>query len=168
MFMLQRIRGPRRRGASAVELAFICPVVLFLFFALGFGAMGVFRYQEVAHLARKGARYASTHGGFYHSEGIDTRTGVPSISTSDQMRTYLLPYCTLLDPNSLTVNLSYTAGLTPVNYPYYSDPDPNLVPPGSRIIRNNVRVTVSYRWMPELYLVGPFTLTSTSEMPMSY
>jgi TadE-like protein len=166
--MIQRLRGSHRRGATAVELAFICPVVLFLFFALAVGAMGVFRYQEVAHLARQGARYAATHGATYDAEGADTRSGVPAISTSGQMRDYLLPQTTLLDPNSLTVNLSYTAGFTPPNIPLGSDPDPNLIPPGSRVIRNNVRVTVSYQWMPEMYLIGPITLTSTSEMPMSY
>jgi hypothetical protein len=46
--------------------------------------------------------------------------------------------------------------------------NPNLVPPGQSIIQNYVTVTVTYNWMPELYLVGPLTLTSTSKMPMSY
>jgi hypothetical protein len=32
---------------------------------------------------------------------------------------------------------------------------------------NKVRVTVSYRWLPEAYL-GGITLSSTAEMPMSY
>ena len=35
-------------------------------------------------------------------------------------------------------------------------------------VANTVTVTVHYTWFPELYLVGPITLTSTSTMPMSY
>jgi hypothetical protein len=30
-----------------------------------------------------------------------------------------------------------------------------------------VTVTVSYQWFPEIYLVGPFNLTSTSSMPIT-
>ena len=48
------------------------------------------------------------------------------------------------------------------------DTNPNLVPPGQVVIQNYVTVTVSYQWMPELYLVGPLNLTSSSQMVMSY
>jgi hypothetical protein len=34
--------------------------------------------------------------------------------------------------------------------------------PGSK-----VDVTVSYQWFPEMYLIGPITLTSTSSMPIT-
>jgi hypothetical protein len=34
--------------------------------------------------------------------------------------------------------------------------------PGSQ-----VTVTVTYNWFPEIYLVGPITLTSTSSMPIT-
>ena len=44
------------------------------------------------------------------------------------------------------------------------------MPPGQIVIRNNVIVTLKYDWMPETNFlgIGPITLTSTSEMPMSY
>jgi hypothetical protein len=29
-------------------------------------------------------------------------------------------------------------------------------------------VTVTYPWIPDLYLVGPINLSSTATMPMSY
>jgi hypothetical protein len=35
-------------------------------------------------------------------------------------------------------------------------------------IGNKVTVTVTYTWIPEMYLVGPYTLTSTSTAQMLY
>ena len=60
------------------------------------------------------------------------------------------------------------SGFTPANVPTYVNTDPNLVPPGQITIRNNVVVTVNYEWIPEGYFLGPITLSSTSQMPMSY
>jgi hypothetical protein len=33
---------------------------------------------------------------------------------------------------------------------------------------NKVTVKVTYQWFPELFLVGPFVLTSTSTAEMAY
>ncbi len=33
---------------------------------------------------------------------------------------------------------------------------------------NLVRVTVTYSWYPELFLVGPITLQSVTQTPMSF
>jgi hypothetical protein len=52
--------------------------------------------------------------------------------------------------------------------PTYVDMNPDLIPPGQTVISNNVIVTVQYQWIPEVFKIGPFTLKSTSEMPMSY
>jgi hypothetical protein len=86
------------------------------------------------------------------------------------VRDYIVPRSTLLDGNRLTVTTSWSAPntMTPSNLPYYLDTDPTLVPPAQKTIRNYVTVTVSYQWMPEIFLVGPITLRSTSTMPMSY
>jgi len=156
----------RRSGVTLVEFGVVVSVTLFLLLALIVGGMGVFRYQEVAHLAREGARYAATHGGQYHRDGIDKSSGVSQISSSSDLRTYLLTKTTLLDSSKLTVTVSWSGGST--NMPTYLDTDPTLIPPGQKVIRNYVSVTVSYDWSPELFLVGPFTLKSTSVMPMAY
>jgi hypothetical protein len=160
----------RRQAASLVEFAIVGGVTIFLVIALIVGAMGVFRYQEVAHLAREGSRYASTHGGTYHQEGIDTQTGVPQVASSADLLSYLQSQVVSLDSNSLTVAVSWSApaGYTPTNLVSYDDVDSTLVPPGQITIYNNVTVTVTYQWMPELFLVGPITLSSTSTTPMSY
>ena len=159
-----------RQGVSTVEFAVVSAVTLFLILFIVVGGMGMFRYQEVAHLAREGARYASTHVGKYQLDGIAAKTGVNAISSSADLRTYLLPKTTLLDPSQLSISAAWSTppNIIPRNIPTWLDTNPALVPPGQVVYRNYVTVTVTYEWMPELYLIGPITLTSTSVMPMSY
>jgi Flp pilus assembly protein TadG len=168
--MLLHPNSTQRRGATAVEFAVVGALTFFLLLGLIVGGMGIFRYQEVAHLAREGSRYASTHGGQYTIDGIPAKTGVPAIATSANMRTYLLTKTVGLDPNNLTVSISWDAPAQylPRNMPSFDNTDPNLQSPGQVTIYNNVTVTVSYVWMPEIYLAGPITLTSTSTVAMSY
>jgi len=168
--MVRRSRHRCRRGAVTVESAIVYSVAMLLIFGLLVGGMGMFRYQSVAHLAREGARFASTHGGKYQQDGYPQKTGVPAISNSDDLRTYLLAQANALDSSKLTVTVSWTGAgnVTPSNMPTYVDTNPNLVPPGQKVVTNNVIVTVSYQWFPEVYLVGPINLSSTSQMAMSY
>jgi hypothetical protein len=35
-------------------------------------------------------------------------------------------------------------------------------------VTNMVRVTVTYQWSPDLFVVGPIYLTSTTQVPMSF
>ena len=160
----------RRRGAAALEFAVVAPVVVVLLFGQIVGSMGVSRYQEVAHLAREGARYASTHGGMYQREGIAQQTGVPAVAGSSELSSYLATKRVSLDPSRLQVNVAWTAPSTfsPANTPTYVDSNPNVVPPAQTVVQNNVIVTVTYQWSPEVFPIGPITLTSTSQMPMSY
>jgi len=168
--MVNLQRSPRRHGVTTVEFAVVCLALFVLLFGLIVGGMGVFRYQEMAHLAREGARYAATHGGQYQREGIPKQTGVPVVASSSDLQTYLLPKVVALDTSKLTITVSWSApsSVVPSNLPTYVDPDPNLIPPGQKVDRNYVTVTVSYQWQPEVFPIGPFQLTSSSTMPMSY
>jgi Flp pilus assembly protein TadG len=160
----------RRQGIATVEFGLVCSAVFALVLSLIVGGLGIFRFQEVAHLAREGARYAATHGGQYQQDGIATSTGVSAVSSSDTLRSYLLPRTLLLTSSNLTITASWSGAgsVTPSNMPTYVNTDSNLSPPAQISIQNYVTVTVSYKWMPEVYVVGPITLTSTSTMPMSY
>jgi Flp pilus assembly protein TadG len=168
--MIVRSKRSGRNGVTTVELAIIGPITFFLVIALLIGGMAIYRYQQVAHLAREGSRYASTHGGQYHLDGIDAQTGVPQIASSADLQAYLATKTVGLDPSGLTITISWSAPpqYLPSNMPSYDDTDPTLVPPGQITIYNYVTVTVSYQWMPEMYLSGPITLTSTSTIAMSY
>ena len=153
----QRRRGAvtnqARRGATTVEFAFACPIAFFLIFATIIGGLGIYRYQQVAALAREGSRYASVHGGLYATE-----TGNPAATPQDIYDEAIAPLAVALDPERLT----YTVTWNQNNWPLWVDED-YAEPTG-----NTVTVTVNYQWIPELYLVGPFTLTSTSVSQMYY
>jgi Flp pilus assembly protein TadG len=145
--------APRRRGSAATESAVVVPVLLTLIFATLVGGYGVFRYQQIALLAREGARYASVHGGQYQLE-----TGNTAATPQDVYNGAILPYAVNLDLSQL----SYTVTWNTNNMPYSVNSDYEK-PTG-----NTVTVTVNYNWFPEAYLIGPFVLSSTSTVPMSY
>src|SRR4051812_27237131 len=115
-----RCHSPRQ-AAALVEFALTASVALGLILTLIVGGMGIFRYQEVAHLAREGARYASTHGGTYISEGRPTQTGVSAISSSSDLSSYLADKTVSMDSTLLQVSVSWTAPSTisPSNSPTY-------------------------------------------------
>ena len=58
-----RDRGARRRwGGTLVEGAVVGSLSLMLLLGTVVVGLGVFRYQQVADLAREGTRYAAVHG----------------------------------------------------------------------------------------------------------
>src|SRR5881394_3814743 len=106
--MVFRQKRLRRDGVTLVEFGAVVSVTMVIIFILIVGGAGVFRYQEVAHLAREGARYASTHGGQYNADGHSGQI----ISSSD-MLTYLSDRTTLLDPSQLSVTIDWVLDSDP-------------------------------------------------------
>jgi Flp pilus assembly protein TadG len=149
-------RAPQRRsGATVVECAFVYPVLFLLVLGLMVGAGGIFRYSQLASLAREGARYAAVHGGQYAQEMNVTAP------TPDQIfNNVIAPMAVGFDTTQLNYSITYNAS----NWPYQTtlDSNNNVVP-----IQNTVTVTLTYQWVPEAFL-GGVTLSSTSVMPMSY
>jgi Flp pilus assembly protein TadG len=151
MRLLQRSRP--RKAAVIVESAIVYPALFILVLGLTVGGIGVFRYQEVASLAREAARYGSTHGAQYRQDA-GLSTGDSTVWSTDIYNNAISPNIVALDVNSLSYTCTWPAV---INQPNKSD---NW--PGSQ-----VTVTVSYQWFPEVYLVGPITLSSTSSMPIT-
>lgn len=150
--MIHPLRRPRA-GATVMECAIVLPIALFLFIGLVVGTSGVFRFQEVATLAREGARYASTHGYQYRKDA-----GMP-IGTAEDWRKDIYdngikPKIVALDSSRVKVTVTWP---DVINQP--GKPD-NW--PGSK-----VDVKVSYEWLPPIFLVGPYNLHSTSSMPIT-
>ena len=150
---MTRTHARPRRGATVLEVAIVLPLAFFLVFALVIGAMGIFRYQEVATLAREAARYGSTHGYQYRKDS-NLATGSENDWKEAIYKNAIEPRLIGLDKTRLTVEVSYP---DVINQP--GKPD-NW--PGSK-----VEVTVRYRWLPEMFLVGPIELSSTSSMPIT-
>ena len=166
---MTRLR-PARRGATILEFAVVAPITFLLILGLIVAGMGVFRYQEVAHLAREGSRYASTRAGDYTLDGIAEQTGVGGILTHSDMHAYLSTRAVGVRPEDTTVIVSFSApnSVKPSNLPTYLDTTPDQVPPAQKVHQNYVTVTVEYRWVPETFFTGPIKLRSTSTVPISY
>ncbi len=158
--MIRVPRRRRRRGATVVECAFVYPITFLLLLGLIIGGLGVFRYQEIASVAREGARWASVHGGQSAREASPL-IGNPTLTTAGDVYTNAIkPQADAanLDPLSLSYTVSWAdASQNPTYYDYTS----------STWKTNIVTVTVTYQWVPEAYL-GGITFTSTSVMPITY
>jgi Flp pilus assembly protein TadG len=151
---MRRVPARRRRGAVTVEAAFVLPVALFLILGLVVGGLGIFRYQETAWAAREGARYAAVRGSQYAAEV----SGATAATPQDVYNNAILPSLITIDPSQVSYSVTWNSSNDPVSVT--NDP---LHPQG-----NTVTVTVTYTWMPELFLIGPITFTSSSTLPMAY
>lgn len=153
-----RLSVSRRRGAILFEYAIVFAVLFLLLVGIIVGGMGITAYQQVASLAREGARYACVRGGQYQQE-----TGRSAVSDAD-VDNYIRSIAAGLDRNQLQPT---TVTWNTSKMPYRVDL--TSVPPG-RAIANTVSVTVTYRWRPGVvfHWLGTITMSSTSEMPMSY
>jgi hypothetical protein len=149
-----RLQEQRKRKASVlVEVALIMPVLVLIVAMAADVVSGVFRFHQVATLAREGARYASVHAGQYSAD-----TGTPLL-TGDQLKTsVMLPMSIGLIAANLSCQISWQPNGD--SYPY------TTTSTGSRK-QNMVRVVVSYQWQPIFLLGRAITLTSTSESPIS-
>lgn len=146
-------KGCRRVGAALVETAIVLPVTFFLILALVVGVLGVFRYQEVASLTRAAGRYASTHGAQYRKDA-GLAKGTAADWQTDIHAKAISPSMIMLDPELLTFQASWP---DVANLPGQPDNWP----------KSHVTVTITYQWVPELYLVGPLCLSSASCVEIS-
>jgi Flp pilus assembly protein TadG len=153
--MLLRTRTRhRRRGAVVVEYALVLSATLALTCGLVVVGVGFFRYQQMALLAREGARYASVHAAQYQQV-----TGGTAADAAAVYNNAITPLATGLDLSKLSYTVNWD---DPSKGPVYlSNPATNTY----RI--NYVTVTVRYNWLPQMYL-GATTLSSQSRMPLTF
>lgn len=158
---MTRCQARRRRGAVAVESAIIYMVLFILLFGIIAGGLGVFRYQQVANLAREASRYASVHGTDWEAD-----QGASPCQSADIIANAVTP---LAGGLPVTVNVYWISGTTDTAYDWDTKTHrPTGTGPYGDTVSNRVRVTVSYQWFPEILVTGPVNLTSTSEVAISY
>lgn len=160
------IRSPRppRRAALAVEGAIVFAVWFTVMLALIAGGLGVFRYQQVACVAREGARWASVHGSDWQSD-----TNATAAQQNDVLQQAILPLAVGMDPSAISVQVQFVDRVAGTVSSWDTVKHPPVgVDSAGNDVTNRVRVTVTYQWTPGALLVGPLYLTSTSEMLMWY
>lgn len=134
-------RRSRRKGAAIIECAVVYPVAMLMIMGVVIAGFGVFRHEQLASLAREGARWASVQGAQYQEE---QEKPAP---TSQDLKAYLLSKAVGLDPNALSCDLSYSSS--------------DLEKLGVATVR------LTYTWRPEGYF-KPVVMSSTSRMAVTY
>lgn len=151
-----------RRGALAVETAFVIPIVLLLVCGLIVAGVGVFRHQQVAFLAREGARWTSVRGGQYAKEGTE-----PSPTRQQIVERAVLPASAGIDPDTIDVTVEWIDQGTGTAYAWdVGTKDVWSLNAAGEYVTNSVRVTVTVRVGPDLF-GNPVTVQSACEMPLS-
>jgi Flp pilus assembly protein TadG len=163
----RRTLGIPRRGATAVEAALVLPIVFMFIIGMVVIGLGIYCYQQMASLAREGARYASVHGSLYALVPGNT-----SLQASDIYNNAIKPMAVGLNLSNLTYTIQWGTNVSGswvwTNWVSSSSSPPTSTTAGGATLYNSVQVTVTYKWMPEMYIAGPINLTSTSVMPMSF
>jgi Flp pilus assembly protein TadG len=129
-----------RSGAVVVESAIVLPVALVVLMAIVSGALAVFTYQQVASLARDGARAASVHGHEWSQS-----TGNAAWTATDVYNNAISPQMINLDPSNLTYAVTWNSSNYQGNY---------------------VTVTVTYQMSVPIY--GTLTLNSTATQMVTW
>ena len=162
--MIKRCSALRRRGALLVEGAIVYPLLLTLILMLIIGGMGVFRYQQVACQAREAARWAAVHGSDWHKE-----TSLAYPTKNDILQKSVLPLAVGMDSTKLTIQVQWISQVSGKLTDWDSaGKHPLSVNTSNQGVADRVRVTVTYQWTPQLFLVGSINLQSTCEIPMSF
>jgi Flp pilus assembly protein TadG len=145
-----------RSGVTLAEFAIVMPILLFVLFAVVIGGLGIFRYQQLAALAREASRWASLHGTQYKDD-----TGKPAATKQDVYDNAIAPMAVALDRDPTI--LGYDVTWNSSNSPYHTTISNNSV----AAVGNTVTVTITYKWKPEAFF-GAITITmqSSSTMPM--
>jgi Flp pilus assembly protein TadG len=169
-------RQNRRWGAHVVECAFVYPLLFLLLIGLVVGGAGVHRYQQVAHLAREAARFASVHAGQYLQENAAfiQKGTLPNVNDAYITTNLVNANAAGMDTSQLKTSISFNMSSGSYDWDNTAQ-NGDRWPYSLKTIgdttyseTNTVSVTVSYVWWPEAYFVGPITLTSTSVMPVCY
>ena len=103
-------------------------------------------------MAREGARWAAVHGRDYSEEN-----GKAVTTPADVYNNAIKPMAAALDSTKLNYSVTWDD----------ASERPTYLNASNNPKKNNVRVTVSYTWVPELYFRS-VTLSSTAIMPVTY
>lgn len=153
----------KRKGAVTLETALVLPVMLFLLLMLIIGGIGVFRYQQVACLAREGARWGSVRGSAW---ALDMDAA--AATQDDILRKAVLPMAVGMDTSKITMTAELVDGETGAVTAWDGSRKSvqTLAKTTNLGVTNRIRVTVNYQWVPGVLIPGTINMSSVSEVPM--
>ena len=153
-----RERG-RGRGQSLVEFALVFPIIIFLIMAFAEIGRAVFAFNTIANAARQGARVAAVNQ-------------LADVTECDESRPIEDPYEPHWSMRGCAILAGKVIGLTTSNVAiaYEAPPDTSLDCDPTLHVGCLAVVTVTYHFTLTTpfvsSLIGPFTMSQTSEMPI--
>ena len=152
------LRRQRRRGAVLVETAMIYPLLFMIILGIILLGTAVFRYQQVAHCSREGARWAAVHGTKYCEENSK-----PATTAADIFDNAIKPQAAGMGLSGLTYTVTWVQDQSQTSTTKVVDGSGQV----TLVTRaNTVSVTVNYSWNTGLF--GTIPVRSTYVMQMSY
>ena len=121
--MIHRPGRRNRKGALMLESSIVYNVALMLTLGTIVIGLGIFRYQEIAWLAREGSRWAAVHGPTYQRE-----QNVAAPTSNDVLVNAINPRLCLLNSANLTCTLTNNSGTATVTLTYNWTPEAYLSP----------------------------------------
>jgi hypothetical protein len=155
------LRGAARRssGQSLVEFALVFPIIILLVMAFAEIGRAVFAYNTIANAARQGARVAAVNQ-------------LADVTECDASRPVEDPYEPHWSMRGCAIVAGKTIGLatSDIGISYKAPPDTTLDCDPTLHIGCIAVVTVTYHFTLTTpfvsSLIGPFTMSQTSEMPI--
>ena len=155
------LKRKTRTGSVLVETACVYPVVFMILLGIMLLGTSVFRYQQVAHISREAARWASVHGSLYAKEKYTT-----AATAQDVYDNAIAPQAAGMKLTGLSYSVTWNADASgklltgPTSTVPATDPVSGL--PVYVAVSNTVTVTVTYTWDTGLFGVIPVSSTSTN------
>jgi Flp pilus assembly protein TadG len=151
------LRRQRRRGTVLVEAALIYPVLFMLVLGIILLGIGVFRYQQVSHIAREASRWASVHGARWAQEN-----GKTAATPEDVYNNAIVPQAAGMGLENLNYSVSWSTSNQQTHAVTVTANGQSSV----QTVTNFVSVTVTCTWNTGLF--GSIPVSSTSVTPMNY
>lgn len=159
--MSRRSRGRARRagGQSLVEFALVIPIIVLLVAAFVEIGRAVFAYNTIANAARQGARVAAVNQ-------------IAAVTDCDESRPIEDPYEPHWSYRGCAIAAASALGLTTsnVSISYAPPPSTTLTCTPTLHVGCIASITVTYDYSVATpfvsMLIGSFTMTQTSQMPL--
>lgn len=151
--------GRREQGQSLVEFALVIPIVVLLIVAFVEVGRAVFAYNTIANAARQAARVAAVNQ-------------IPDVTDCDETRPIEDPYEPHWSIRGCAIAAAAPLGITTANVTvsYAPPPSTTLTCAPTLHVGCIAAITVTYDYSVSTpfvnWIIGPFTMSQTSEMPI--
>ena len=152
-------RREQRPGTILIEAAFVYPIVFLIILGIIVLGLGVFRFQQVAHISREASRWAAVHGAQYAKD-----TGNPAATATDVYTQVIKPQAVGMDLANITYSVTWNTSNAQTTTTAVTDPATGT--PSLKTTANTVTVTVTYTWNTGIF--GSLPVSSTSVRVISY